>query len=72
MFVRHFHPVLFRLHGPKANIHVPLFSWFSGHISAPQDIERHKKSASLFAACDFLRKFESFQIVCEARTLPLS
>jgi hypothetical protein len=52
-FVRHFHPVSFRFHGPKANIRVPLFvplfKWFSGHSRAPGDTEGHKKPASLLS-----------------------
>jgi hypothetical protein len=39
---------------------------------APGDTEGHKESASLLDVYDFLRKFESVQIVCEASALPLS
>jgi len=51
---------------------LPLFTWFSGHISALRDTDGHKKSASLLSVCDFVRNFESVQIVCEASALPLS
>jgi len=80
MFVRHSHPVSLRFYGPTANIRlplfvplfVPLFSWFSGHNRTRGDTEGHKKPASLLDVYDFLRKFESFRIVCEASALPLS
>jgi hypothetical protein len=60
----------------KANnrvpLFVPLFSWFSGHNGTLADTEGHKKPASLLSVCDFVRKIESVQIVCEASALPLS
>jgi len=76
MFVRHFILFHFASMAPTANIRVPLFvplfRWFSGHSRAPGDTEGHKESASLLDVYDFLRKFESFQIACEASALPLS
>jgi hypothetical protein len=69
--------VLFlRFYGPKPVLvypfGLPLSTWFSGHISALRDTEGHKYSPSLLSVCDFVRKIESVQIVCEASALPLS
>src|SRR5689334_18994326 len=79
MFVRHFillllvSMALLPIFGSSfVPLFVPLFLWFSGHSRAPGDTERHKKSASLLDVYDFLRKFESGRIVCEASALPLS
>jgi len=67
-----FHPVSLRFSNIRVPLFVPLFSGFSGHNGRLGDTEGRKKPASLLDVYDFVRKFESVQIVCETSTLPLS
>jgi hypothetical protein len=79
MFVRHSHRCFFVSMALEpvfvylfCTPFVPLFRWLSGHSRAPGDTEGHKTPASLSGVYDFVRKLESFEIVCEASALPLS